>query len=498
MRASNCFLFVVCLLSVVGVAAAQQATLHQVTYPEREQVKVGFTATGRAPSAELQAEVRFREGQASIELEFDDMKPAVLFGGDVTSYVLWAVQRDGRYENLGELWVRQKDDRVSFSTGLKAFAMMVTAEPYPLVAEPSELVVFVSQPPPAKKAPSEAFDFGDFAPGPVTDVASVAGIGWDTRQRLDIEQAEKAVELAREAGAEERTPDLFQDAKLRLVQARNLASQSSTSKEAVDFSRRAVTLASEALQRIRRMEEAEALARQIAERQAEMSALEQRAEEAEAQAEAARAEAQAAAQEREGAERALEAARIQQEAARSAVARAQLELEGLAAEKAALEHSMVALEERAEVLRQEREDLADRLQGALSRVADTHASARGMIVNLPDILFEVDQADLKNEARVVLAKLAGILLIMPELNLRVEGHTDSTGSDEYNQRLSERRSSAVRDFLAAQGVDMSRMVSVGYGESRPAAGNDTREGRERNRRVEIVIAEGVVEEAAAP
>jgi outer membrane protein OmpA-like peptidoglycan-associated protein len=96
---------------------------------------------------------------------------------------------------------------------------------------------------------------------------------------------------------------------------------------------------------------------------------------------------------------------------------------------------------------------------------------------------------------VVLAKLAGILLIMPELNLRIEGHTDATGSDEYNQRLSERRASAVRDFLAAQGVDMNRMVAVGYGEYRPVADNDTREGRQKNRRVEIVIAEGEVAEA---
>ena len=107
MKASKWISGLVSLL-VVGGASAQQVTLHQVTYPEREQVKVGFTGTGRAPAAELEAEVRFREGQASNELAFDDMKPAVLFGGDVTSYVLWAVRRDGRTENLGELWVRQR------------------------------------------------------------------------------------------------------------------------------------------------------------------------------------------------------------------------------------------------------------------------------------------------------------------------------------------------------------------------------------------------------
>jgi outer membrane protein OmpA-like peptidoglycan-associated protein len=115
-----------------------------------------------------------------------------------------------------------------------------------------------------------------------------------------------------------------------------------------------------------------------------------------------------------------------------------------------------------------------------------------MIVSLPDILFDTDQATLKNDAKIVIAKLAGILLILPELNLRVEGHTDSTGSADYNQDLSERRAVSVRDFLAQQGIGGQRMVAVGYGLSRPVADNATREGRAKNRRVEIVIAEGEV------
>ena len=153
---------------------------------------------------------------------------------------------------------------------------------------------------------------------------------------------------------------------------------------------------------------------------------------------------------------------------------------------------MAALQKRAAELAREKEDLSARLQGALSSVADTQASARGMIVSLPDILFDTDQATLKQDAKVVIAKLAGILLIMPELNLRVEGHTDSTGSPDYNQGLSERRSASVLEFLGQQGISHERMMSVGYGLTRPVADNATREGRAKNRRVEIVIAEGVV------
>jgi len=128
-------------------------------------------------------------------------------------------------------------------------------------------------------------------------------------------------------------------------------------------------------------------------------------------------------------------------------------------------------------------------------VADTQSSARGFVVNLPDILFDLNEATLKPEARVVIAKLSGILLIMPELNLRIEGHTDATGSEEHNQALSERRATSVKDFLTEQGLAAGRIVAVGYGETRPVADNESAEGRKKNRRVEIVISQGVVQEA---
>ena len=180
--------------------------------------------------------------------------------------------------------------------------------------------------------------------------------------------------------------------------------------------------------------------------------------------------------------------------AEAAVLAAQGELARIEGERVALAASLAALEEQSAALEREKAELSTRLQGALSQVADTQQSARGMIVSLPDILFDLNEATLKNEAKVVIAKLAGILLILPELNLRVEGHTDSTGSADYNQGLSERRATSVRDFLAQQGIDGQRMVAVGYGLTRPVADNSTREGRARNRRVEIVIAEGVISE----
>ncbi len=154
----------------------------------------------------------------------------------------------------------------------------------------------------------------------------------------------------------------------------------------------------------------------------------------------------------------------------------------------------VALVDAVAGLRQDREELASRLDDALSLVADTRSTARGTIVNLPDILFDVNQSTLKPEAKLVIAKLAGILLIMGDLNTRIEGHTDSTGSYGYNMSLSEARASSVRDFLFEQGIKGDRMTVEGYGPDRPIADNTSNEGRAKNRRVEIVIAEGTIAE----
>ena len=457
--------------------AADEVTLYQVTYPEDRKIDLEFSRDAKAPQARLEADVEFRQGQAAIDIKYRDMKPAILFRGDVTCYVLWAVQRGGIAENLGELWVREPNDSMEFSTGLKAFAMIVTGESNPLVTQPSGLVLFTASASNDKRAPSETFTYSGLSPAPATEYPAIAAVEWNRKENLDLQQAESVYRLAVGAGAEEYAPSVLRRARTTLAQATNLSRSGRTSDEAVDYARRTVALSGEALQITGQKKEAERLAAEIAERQAEMAALEARAAEAESTA----AEAQVA----------LDATRQERTLAEAAVAAASAELASIRAERERLEQSVARLGE-------EKRDLSVRLQGALAEVADTRETARGTIVNLPDILFDLNEATLKDQARVVLAKLAGILLIMEELNLRVEGHTDSTGSLEYNQRLSERRAASVRDFLAQQGVDMDRMVAVGYGMDRPVATNETKDGRAQNRRVEIVIAEGTIQEAPAP
>ena len=162
---------------------------------------------------------------------------------------------------------------------------------------------------------------------------------------------------------------------------------------------------------------------------------------------------------------------------------------------AGLEAKNAQLKSENERLVKERDDLAGQLDGALSSVAQITKTARGVVVNLPDILFDVNKATLKQNTQVALAKLAGIVQVFPRINLRIEGYTDSTGSDELNMRLSKERADAVMSFLQAQGVAASRMTDQGYGPKFPVADNATPEGRAKNRRVEIVLAEGVIQGA---
>jgi outer membrane protein OmpA-like peptidoglycan-associated protein len=142
-------------------------------------------------------------------------------------------------------------------------------------------------------------------------------------------------------------------------------------------------------------------------------------------------------------------------------------------------------------LRAEAKSRQDELYDALSQMEGKFASirrdARGTIVSLADILFDFDEATLRRDVEFNLVKIATILNQFGEMNILIEGHTDSIGTEEYNLGLSQRRAQAVQDFLITQDVAGVRLASEGYGESRPVADNDTEEGRQQNRRVDLVI-----------
>jgi len=474
-RRYSTFVFALIVAVSASLAAvADDLTLHAPQFPTGNSVSLEMLASPQAPNARVGAKVTSnKEGQADIEIDFKEMKPAVLFGGDITAYVVWAVSKDGRAINLGELPTRDSKGSVRYRTGLKIFALLITAEPYYLVRKPSEMVMFYNASPASKKIPSDDFAFSAFAPAANHQLDSIVNIAWDSDEPLELIQAEKAYELAQRIDAENHAPDLFFQATTTLEQAKALAGAGRKRKTSADYALRSVALSNDAIGISERKIEAAELEAEIAARRAEMEALEARATEAETmltEAEGMLAEATERTTDLSAERSRLEAGMI-----------------ALRTEQAALEDAVVGL-------RADRAELSSRLDQALSLVADTRSTARGTIVNLPDILFDVNQSTLKPEAKMVIAKLAGILLIMGDLNTRIEGHTDSTGGYDYNMSLSEARASAVRDFLFEQGVEARRMTVEGYGPDRPIADNTSKEGRAKNRRVEIVIAEGTIAE----
>jgi outer membrane protein OmpA-like peptidoglycan-associated protein len=201
------------------------------------------------------------------------------------------------------------------------------------------------------------------------------------------------------------------------------------------------------------------------------------AERAKREAEQATLQANAAAarasQERAAAEAARQAALTQQQAS---------QLEAERARVAAAEADK--LRQQAEA---EKTQIRERLRQQLNLVLETRESARGLIVNISDVLFDFNKYTLKPATREKMAKVAGILLAYPDLKMALEGHTDSVGSDEYNLKLSEQRADAVREYLASQGVPAANITAKGLGKSNPVASNDTAAGRQQNRRVEMVV-----------
>jgi outer membrane protein OmpA-like peptidoglycan-associated protein len=475
-------LIAVFLAAAAIASAATELSLNIIQYPDRRSVVVPFTPTGRGPTgASLQAEVELREGQARIDIDYRKMQPALLFGGNITCYVVWAVSRAGLYENLGELFIDGENGDARYQTGMKEFAMFVTAEPVPGIWRPSDMVIFEAGPTNSQYAKNSTLAFSAFGPALKHDRESIGLTRYEGKEPIALYQARKAYEGGTELGLEKYDAKSMTEAQTTLAQAMNSQGHGGSSKAVTDYARRTVALVTTAARAMYKAQQEKAEAEAAAKRKAELDALSQQAETAQQSAAAADAARRQAELEKADAERAK---------AEIAAAAAALETQ-----KKDLETQMAALAAEKEKTEAERDALAKRLTGALASVADTQNTARGVVVNLSDILFDTNKATLKPEAQLTLAKLTGVLSVFPNLNLRVEGYTDSTGTDEINNKLSRDRAASVVEFLQSEGITGSRMTSDGYGSKFPAASNDTKEGRAKNRRVEIVLAEGVI---AAP
>jgi outer membrane protein OmpA-like peptidoglycan-associated protein len=317
----------------------------------------------------------------------------------------------------------------------------------------------------------------------------------DTQRNLDAQAA--AAEAARQAAERQA---LEQRTAAAQAQAADAEKQTLAAREqAVAAREQAVAMQAQLAQSQQQLDQAR---QQAAAAQQQMTTLQQQSTAAQQDAAAAEQRAAAAglsAEAADAARRDADESRRRAEALAAQATAARTEAERTTAEvatvAATLEKQNVQLQKENDRLVKERDDLAGQLDGALSSVAQITKTARGVVVNLPDILFDVNKATLKQNTQVALAKLAGIVQVFPKINLRIEGYTDSTGSDELNMRLSKERAEAVLGFLKTQGVAAGRMTAAGYGPKFPVADNATTEGRARNRRVEIILAEGLIQGA---
>ena len=475
------------LLAAPVLAAAAEVQLISMSIPDGTSIDIRFLKTSRAPkNAAMQASVSSSKGQTSVKLLFQKMEPAVLFAGDISAYVLWAVTLDGSAENLGEVPVDKKNASGSqqYLFGKKIFALMVTAEPFSTVNHPTDVVLFTSGQTTVPNVRYTPFAFKNFSSEAKPAIESIAMFQYNDDTPAAVRQAAKAIEMAEKLNAAEVNPKAVDGAKIAFGEA--MAAKGNKSLMA-DRARAAAQLASQAIKEMLKAQEVKAAAEVEERRLAEKTALEARATTAEG--ESARIAQQLKEVEVQRQALAIETSDLAKlteklTAEKDAIAG---ERDSVKAERDAVkaERDLVAADR--EAIKKERDELASMLKGALSSVAETSESARGVVVSLSGILFDVGKATLKPASQISVAKLAGILMVFPSMNLSIEGFTDSTGTNETNMKLSMERARTVYEFLLGQGISNDRMKYRGFGPENPVAPNDNEANRAKNRRVEVVL-----------
>jgi outer membrane protein OmpA-like peptidoglycan-associated protein len=487
-------------------------TTQAINYrPRRGDTRIDFTGTPLMPAATGKATVSGEKGYIKIDARFDKLAPPGQFGSEYLTYVLWAITPEGRATNLGEVQRDDQDARVQVTTELQAFGMVLTAEPYFAVTQPSDVVVMeniardgTNGTVETIQAKYELLKRGSYLMN--QDAARLDIRPLEPGAPLDLAEARMAVYLAKLAGADRFAAETYNKAQSLLVTAEQAREKRQGSNQIMMPARQAAQTAEDArLVGLQRQEEAfiaeqrrlaavreqEAVGRAQAEearrRQAELDAQNAAAARvaAERQTQEAAARAQQALNEQEAAQRAkADADRARAEAEN---ARAQAEAARRDAEAQAANARQLAAQ-----TEQEKAQLRDQLRQQLNVILETRQTARGLIVNLSDVLFDTARHELKPGAREKLARVSGILSAHPGLKLEVEGHADSRGSTEYNQDLSERRAESVRSYLVSQNIAPAMVTSVGFGETKPVATNATAAGQQQNRRVELIVSGEII------
>ena len=482
-----------------------------VNYRHRSgSTKLDFAGTALMPGADGQAKINSKRGAIEIEAEFGDLQKPTIFGGEYLTYILWAISPEGRAVNLGEVLVGDNNrSKIKVTTDLQAFALIVTAEPYYAVRQPSNVVVLENIVRDDTKGTVEAVN----TKYELTERGGYIPTGYkfdpvvlNARLPLEFFEARNALRIAQSEGAEEYAGDSYRHAVQLMDKADEYATRRhvdrkpliAIARDEVQTAEDARAIAVKKMDEVRREDERQAAANEQAQTQAqadEANRQKEQAQSGQAQAELATAQAQSDTARAQAAKAQAEsdAARAQADAARAQADsdKAKSDMADNQASSAAALSAAQADADQSRLTAQQAETdkaaMRAKLSAQLNSILQTRDSARGLIVSMSDVLFDTGKYSLKPGAREKLAKVAGILLAYPGLNIEVGGYTDNVGGDDMNQKLSENRAGSVRDYLVQQGVLTDSVSARGFGNSLPVASNDNSSGRQQNRRVELLV-----------
>jgi outer membrane protein OmpA-like peptidoglycan-associated protein len=480
-------------------------TTRAVSYRHRSgATKINFRGSDLMPSATGEAKVNSKRGRLEIEAEFSGLDRPTAFGNEYLTYVLWAISPEGRPVNIGEVLVGDNHrSKLEVTTDLQAFALIVTAEPYYAVRRPSDVVILENEirsdtegSSQAVDAKYELIDRGGYIPTGY----KIDPVVLNAKLPLEFFEARNALRIAQAAGSQRYATESYDKAVRQMNEADSMASgRHENRKSLISISREAVQTAEDAREiAVKHIDEERAESERRAGQGREASSR-ARANEASQRALTAEIGTADATRQRDEADRknadaqkaAREAAGAQADAERD---RNDAERKQHAAEDDSDRNRAAAASSDAQLQQavSDREELRARLLQQFNLILETRDTARGLVVNMSDVLFDSGKYTLRPLAREKLAKISGIVLGYPSLKLAVEGNTDSVGTEDFNQKLSEERAAGVRTYLTQQGVPESSTTATGFGKTRPIASNDTSEGRQQNRRVELVVSGEVI------
>jgi outer membrane protein OmpA-like peptidoglycan-associated protein len=487
-------------------------TTHAIKYGHRSgATKINFRGTDLMPGASGEARIESKRGAMKIEVECSGLDKPTAFGNEYLTYVLWAISPEGRSVNVGEVLVGGNHrSKLEVTTDLQAFALIVTAEPYYAVRRPSNVVVLENEIRPDTIGTSEAVD----ANYELIDRGGYIPTGYqfdpvvlNSKLPLEFFEARNAVRIAKSAGADAYATSSYDNAVRQMKEADDLGTRKHVDKKPlISVSRQVVQTAEDSREIAMKKMDAERVnaernaaqageANAMAKSQQDMHAR-LNAEAATANADRRRQEADQAAAEAQqqqfNAQADSDRSRLAAADANKATADAQQSQRDAEAESERNRAAVASSDQQLQQAVRDREELRARLLQQFNAILTTRDTARGLVVNLSDVLFDTGQYTLRPLAREKLAKISGIVLAYPDLRLAIEGNTDSVGSEAMNQALSEKRAGAVLDYLAGQSIPAASMTSRGFGKMQPIASNDTAEGRQQNRRVELVVSGEVI------